>query len=55
MSVERGVSIAEVERTELNGQVLQGTSTAKEVNEFLSSRGMEDEFPLFTAVYSKCF
>jgi glycerol-3-phosphate dehydrogenase (NAD+) len=53
MSVQRGISIAEVERTELNGQVLQGTSTAYEVNEFLKSRGMENDFPLFTAVYSK--
>jgi len=54
LSVERGVSIDEVERTELNGQKLQGTSTAYEVNEFLRSKGMEHEFPLFTAVYSKC-
>lgn len=50
MAVERGVSVAEVERTELNGQMLQGTSTAKEVNSFLKARGLEDEYPLFTAV-----
>lgn len=53
MSIERGVSIEEVERTELNGQKLQGTSTAYEVNGFLKSKGLEAEFPLFTAVYSK--
>jgi glycerol-3-phosphate dehydrogenase (NAD+) len=53
MAIERGVSVAEVAQTELNGQILQGTSTAYEVNSFLRSRGMEDEFPLFTAVYSK--
>ncbi len=51
LAVERGVSIDEVERTELNGQILQGTSTAKEVNGFLKTRGREQDFPLFTAVY----
>jgi glycerol-3-phosphate dehydrogenase (NAD+) len=50
MAVERGVSVQEIERTELNGQLLQGTSTAKEVNTFLKSRGLEQEYPLFTAV-----
>lgn len=50
MAVERGVSVEEIERTELNGQMLQGTSTAKEVNSFLKARGMEHEYPLFTAV-----
>ncbi|KAF1984543.1 glycerol-3-phosphate dehydrogenase-like protein [Aulographum hederae CBS 113979] len=52
MSVERGVSINDVERTELNGQKLQGTSTAYEVNAFLKGQGMEKEFPLFTAIYN---
>lgn len=50
MSIERGVSVAEIERTELNGQLLQGTSTAKEVNNFLKSRGREEDYALFTAV-----
>ncbi|KAK6613813.1 glycerol-3-phosphate dehydrogenase [Botrytis cinerea] len=50
MAIERGVTVDEVEKTELNGQKLQGTSTAKEVNEFLKSRGKEGEYPLFTAV-----
>ena len=50
MAVERGVSVEEVERTELNGQMLQGTSTAREVNSFLKTRGKEHEYPLFTAV-----
>jgi glycerol-3-phosphate dehydrogenase (NAD+) len=54
MAVERGVSVGEVEKTELNGQMLQGTSTAYDVNEFLKTQGEEDSFPLFTAVYSKC-
>jgi glycerol-3-phosphate dehydrogenase (NAD+) len=53
MSVERGVSVEEVEKTELNGQMLQGTSTAREVNSFLKTRGLEAEYPLFTAVIGK--
>lgn len=55
MSIEQGIPIEEVERTQLNGQKLQGTSTAYEVNSFLKSQGKEDDFPLFTAVYSAFF
>ncbi len=51
LSIQRGVPIEEVEAQELNGQKLQGTLTAVEVNHFLKSQGMEKEFPLFTAVY----
>ena len=50
-SVERNLPIEEIEKTELNGQKLQGTLTAVEVNNFLKKQGMEDQFPLFTAVY----
>ncbi|KAJ5887594.1 hypothetical protein N7495_007635 [Penicillium taxi] len=50
-SIERNQSIEEVEKTELNGQKLQGTLTAAEVNKFLKKQGMEEEFPLFTAVH----
>ena len=50
LAVERGVSVEEVERDELNGQMLQGTSTAREVNSFLKTRGKEADYPLFTAV-----
>jgi len=50
LAVERGVTVDEVESTELNGQKLQGTTTAKEVNEFLKSKGKEADYPLFTAV-----
>lgn len=53
MSVEKNISIDEVEKQELNGQMLQGTSTAHEVYGFLKARGKEDEFPLLTAVYRK--
>lgn len=51
LSVQRKQSIDEIERTELNGQKLQGTSTTVEVNKFLSKRGLENNFPLFTATY----
>ncbi len=51
MSVEEKISIQEVEKRELNGQMLQGVSTAKEVYEFLKTRGKEGEFPLITSTY----
>lgn len=51
MSVERKISIEQVEKEELNGQMLQGLSTAKEVYGFLEARGKAEEFPLLTAVY----
>ena len=50
MSVVEGVSINEIEKRELNGQMLQGTSTAYEVNSFLKAQGKEQDFPLMTAV-----
>lgn len=51
MSVQQNLSIEEVEKRELNGQKLQGTSTAQEVYGFLKKRGKEKEFPLFVAVW----
>ena len=53
ISIQQNKSIEMVEKEELNGQKLQGTSTAMEVNAFLKNQGAEAEFPLFTAVYSK--
>ncbi|KAF3930908.1 hypothetical protein ABW19_dt0206558 [Dactylella cylindrospora] len=53
LSVEQGRPIEEIEREVLNGQKLQGTSTSREVNEFLAARGKENEFPLMTAVHSE--
>ena len=50
MAVERGVSVQEIERTELNGQKLQGISTTREVCSFLRARGVADKYPLFQAV-----
>lgn len=52
LAIERGQTVEEVEQTELNGQKLQGTLTAREVNEFLKKQGTENEFPLLTAVYN---
>jgi glycerol-3-phosphate dehydrogenase (NAD+) len=52
MSIQEGKPIEEIEARELNGQKLQGTSTAYELNQFLKSQGMEKDFPLFTAVYT---
>ena len=52
MSIKEKKPIGEIEERELNGQKLQGTSTAYEVNSFLKAQSMEDEFPLFTAVYN---
>ncbi|KAI9890473.1 MAG: glycerol-3-phosphate dehydrogenase [Vezdaea aestivalis] len=51
LAIERGMSVDDVADKELNGQKLQGTLTAVEVNTFLKKRGLEDKFPLFTAVY----
>ncbi|KAI9038350.1 glycerol-3-phosphate dehydrogenase family protein [Aspergillus affinis] len=51
LSVERKQPIEKIEETVLNGQKLQGTLTAYEVNSFLKKQGREEEFPLLTAVY----
>lgn len=48
-------SIDEVGEEQLNGQILQGLGTAREVNSFLKARGKEAEYPLMTAVYSESF
>ncbi|KAF2645804.1 glycerol-3-phosphate dehydrogenase-like protein [Massarina eburnea CBS 473.64] len=52
MAIEKGKTVFEIEQEVLNGQKLQGTSTAYEVNEFLKQQGHEADFPLFTAVYN---
>ncbi|GAM85209.1 hypothetical protein ANO11243_032130 [Dothideomycetidae sp. 11243] len=51
LSVVKKKPIGEIEAEELNGQKLQGTSTAYEINSFLKGKHMEKDFPLFTAVY----
>ncbi|KAL5337377.1 NAD-dependent glycerol-3-phosphate dehydrogenase N-terminus-domain-containing protein [Aspergillus crustosus] len=50
-AVEKGVSVHEIEETEMNGQKLQGVSTAQTVYDFLEKHGKTDEFPLFCAVH----
>lgn len=47
-------SIAELEKEMLNGQQLQGPATAEEVNFMLKAKGIEDKFPLFTAIHRIC-
>ena len=51
MAVQEKKAIGEIEERELNGQKLQGTSTAYEVHSFLKTEGKEADFPLFTAVW----
>jgi len=52
--VTRKKSIVELETEMLNGQKLQGPETAAEVNYVLRAKGLESEFPLFTAVHNIC-
>lgn len=47
-------SFDELEAELLQGQKLQGVSTAREVYEVLSSRGWQELFPLFTTVHEIC-
>merc|ERR1719502_1652664 len=44
-------SLEQIEAEILQGQKLQGTLTAKEVNHVLKAKGLEAEFPFFTTVY----
>ncbi|KAL9049993.1 MAG: hypothetical protein Q9162_006908 [Coniocarpon cinnabarinum] len=52
-SIQKNMSIGGVEQQELNGQKLQGTTTAEDVHAFLKQQGRVADFPLLTAVYSK--
>jgi glycerol-3-phosphate dehydrogenase (NAD+) len=49
-----GKTIEDLERDMLNGQKLQGPPTAAEVNVVLKQKGLENKFPLFTAVHRIC-
>merc|ERR1719486_1340926 len=44
-----------LEKSLLNGQKLQGTITAKDVMVVLRSKGLVDEFPLFTRIHEIAF
>lgn len=54
-AVEKGVQVEEIEKTELNGQKLQGISTTRSVWDFLSQHGKTKEFPLFGGVYGRFY
>jgi len=45
----------ELEKSMLNGQKLQGTITAKDVMVVLKSKGLTEEFPLFSRIYEIAF
>jgi len=49
-----GKPFDQLEKEMLNGQMLQGPMTAKEVYNLLKSKGIENDFPLFTAVHKIC-
>uniref|UniRef100_A0AAJ7SMR2 Glycerol-3-phosphate dehydrogenase [NAD(+)] n=1 Tax=Petromyzon marinus TaxID=7757 RepID=A0AAJ7SMR2_PETMA len=53
--VVKGKSIEELEKEMLNGQKLQGPQTSAEVHRILSTKGLVDKFPLFTAIYQICY
>ncbi|BEJ07022.1 hypothetical protein CcaverHIS641_0402910 [Cutaneotrichosporon cavernicola] len=53
--VKTGHSFEVIERRLLNGQKLQGTATAEEVNRFLTARGCADKYPLFEKVFKISF
>jgi len=52
--ITSGKTITELEGEMLNGQKLQGPETAAEVNYMLKAKGLENDFPLFTAVHKIC-
>jgi glycerol-3-phosphate dehydrogenase (NAD+) len=51
---ETNKSIKDIEKEELNGQSLQGPGTAKEAYNFLQSKNVLDDFPLFRDAYLIC-
>ncbi|KAK8865959.1 glycerol-3-phosphate dehydrogenase (NAD(+)) [Kwoniella newhampshirensis] len=53
--VKSGQSFEHIERKLLNGQKLQGTATAEEVNNFLVARKRAHAYPLFEKVYKIAF
>lgn len=51
---ETNKSLAEIEKEDLNGQLLQGPGTAKEAYTFLQGKNLLDEFPIFRDAYLIC-
>ena len=50
-----GKSFDQLEVELLNGQKLQGASTAKEIHDILLEKHLLHEYPLFTTVYRICY
>jgi glycerol-3-phosphate dehydrogenase (NAD+) len=55
MHARTGKSFEQLEEEVLNGQKLQGPSTAKEVYQILKSFKKTNDFPLFVSVYKACY
>ncbi|KAI1310205.1 glycerol-3-phosphate dehydrogenase [Mortierella claussenii] len=53
--VTTGKSFDQLEQDMLNGQKLQGTSTAKDMYGILSKKNLCNEFPLMTVIYRICY
>lgn len=53
--VTTGKSFDQLEQEMLNGQKLQGTSTAQDMYNILSKKGLCHEFPLMTTIYRICY
>ncbi|XP_042200217.1 glycerol-3-phosphate dehydrogenase [NAD(+)], cytoplasmic isoform X2 [Callorhinchus milii] len=53
--VVSGQSVAELEKELMNGQKVEGPNTASELNHYLKSKHLVDQFPLFTAVHQILF
>ncbi|CAF0794294.1 unnamed protein product [Adineta ricciae] len=51
---ETSRSLEDIEREDLNGQLLQGPGTAKEVYTFLKGKNLLDQFPVFRDAYLIC-
>jgi len=51
---ETNRSLKDIEKTDLNGQSLQGPGTAKEVYYYLQEKNLLDQFPLFRDAHLIC-
>ncbi len=52
---QTGKSAEQLEKELLNGQSAQGLVTAREVHEFLHTKGAEEDFPLLEATYQMLY
>ena len=51
---EENKSLKDYEKEDLNGQLLQGPGTAREVYSYLQARNLLEKFPLFRDAYLIC-